>query len=252
MTNTNNTPAQQVLNIMDASINEMMEKIVSNMVEEAAKNNQQFKPSARDFMLVKYGLVIDLLKSVEKYTLPTDIVIKLESLISPKGFTIYATIEREGQQYKYNTDVIIAGGHNIQCLHYRYITNTNLPRINASFDMVNAYKAEMKKVKAEQKLINEISSYQLRIAETEERIANEERVSDDEILAQAPSYFTMKYQELSDGHSFGSEQEFLNWQKEGLKDTIATFRKHTNWKREYVSDYKKSIKKLEEKLSKLN
>ena len=41
-------------------------------------------------------------------------------------------------------------------------------------------KTIMKKVKAEQKLINEISAYQVRIAETEERIANEERVSDDE------------------------------------------------------------------------
>lgn len=153
---THTTPAQQILNLMDSRINEMMEQIVSKMVEEHARRNQQFKPTARDFMIVKYGLVIDLLKSVEKYTLPTDIVTKLSDYVSPKGFTISATIERDGQEYRYSTDVIIAGGYNIQCLHYRYITNTNLPKINASFDMVNAHKAELKKIKTEIRILNEI------------------------------------------------------------------------------------------------
>lgn len=251
MTHTQNTIANQILNLMDSKINEMMEKIVSNMVEEHAKRNQQFKPTARDFMIVKYGLVIDLLKSVEKYTLSTDVVTKLHDYVSPKGFTIYATIEREGQEYRYSTDVIIAGGYNIQCLHYRYITNTNLPRINASFDMVNAYKAEVKKINAEQRILNEIKYKQDAIDRELAMIETEDKMSDDEIIADC-TYLTKMYEDLKLANAFGSKQEFIDWQKEQSDAQIRSHRNNTNYRRRWVNDLKKGMKKLEEKLSKLN
>jgi hypothetical protein len=253
MTHTTHKIANQILNLMDSRINEMVEEIIKHEVEQHLETGRIYVHSQFAIESIRLSLIIDLLKSVEKYTLSTDVLKALSSDISNKGcFIITATIERDGVDYRYSTHVIIAGGYNIQRMHYRYITTTNLPRIYSNFEMVNAYKAELKRMTTRERMMNEILAFQVRIAETEAKIANEEKVSDYEILSQAPSYFTMEYKDLREGHSFGSEEEFSNWQKEGLQNEIAKFRRDTNWKKQYVSDDKKSIKKLQEKLSKLN
>ena len=238
MIHTTHKIANQILNLMDSRINEMMEKIVSDMVEEHAKRNQQFKPTARDFMIVKYGLVIDLLKSVEKYTLSTDMVTKLHDYVSPKGFTISATIERDGQEYKYSTDVIIAGGYNIQCLHYRYITNTNLPRINTSFDMVNEMKAGLKKVKAEKRIEDEIQYKKNAIERDEEAIAKLRRITKEDIILK-DAYYTKKYEDLPQGHSWESEKEFLDWQMEILQNAFDSHQRSIRWRMESIKSFHK-------------
>jgi hypothetical protein len=41
---------------------------------------------------------------------------------TPKGFCVEFQYLNDGQLYNYQTDAIQAGGYNIQCFHYRYIT----------------------------------------------------------------------------------------------------------------------------------
>jgi hypothetical protein len=41
---------------------------------------------------------------------------------TPKGFCVEFQYLNDGQLFNYQTDAIEAGGHNIQCFHYRYIT----------------------------------------------------------------------------------------------------------------------------------
>jgi hypothetical protein len=41
---------------------------------------------------------------------------------TPKGFCVEFQYLNDGQLFNYQTDAIEAGGYNIQCFHYRYIT----------------------------------------------------------------------------------------------------------------------------------
>jgi hypothetical protein len=41
---------------------------------------------------------------------------------TPRGFCVEFQYLNDGQLYNYQTDAIEAGGYNIQCFHYRYIT----------------------------------------------------------------------------------------------------------------------------------
>jgi hypothetical protein len=162
---TNKTTAEQILDLMSTKINEMTELIMEQECKAyLERNNRVYVHSEYDIKCIRMSLIIDLLKSIEKYTLPSDLVKSLRSDITPKGFTITATIDRDGIDYRFSTDVIIAGGYNIQCLHYRYITNTNMPRIIASFELTNKYKDELKSINAKQRVINEITYKQQAIA----------------------------------------------------------------------------------------
>jgi hypothetical protein len=41
---------------------------------------------------------------------------------TPKGFCVEFLFDKNGNNHSYKTDAIDAGGYNIQCYHYRYIT----------------------------------------------------------------------------------------------------------------------------------
>lgn len=64
-----------------------------------------------------------LIASMEKNLLPTDIIVSEVSVNkTSKGFGIDFIFDRDGQNCIYNTNTIDAGGYNIQCFHFRYIT----------------------------------------------------------------------------------------------------------------------------------
>jgi hypothetical protein len=56
-----------------------------------------------------------------------DKIEQVEIYKSIKGLVISSIIIRDNQSYFFTTECIYAGGYNIQCLHVRYITKTNLP-----------------------------------------------------------------------------------------------------------------------------
>jgi hypothetical protein len=250
MSHTNNTPAQQILNLMDSRIDEMVVKIVSAMVKECAEKNQSFKPTGRDLEIIKYGLVIDLLKSVEKYTLSTDVIVKLSECISPKGFIIYATIQREGKEYIYSTDVITAGGYNIQCLHYRYITNTNLPRVNASFDMLNKMKEGLKRVKAEKRLEEQIEYKKAAIERLENDLKNLLAKTEEEVVSSF-SFHTKKYEDLNEGHTYGTKENFLKEQNKSIEYYKNRHLSNIKYTRSYIQELYKDIEKITLKFKKI-
>jgi hypothetical protein len=91
----------------------------------------QFKRGMTDLelMVAEFTIIGDMARSIEKYTADGDILISVESSVSAKmNLEIVAMVERDGVQYRMDTEVITAGGYNIQCLHYRYITDSKLPK----------------------------------------------------------------------------------------------------------------------------
>lgn len=68
-----------------------------------------------------------MLRSMLTYTLPTDTLGDF-SIRTQKGeFVINAQIIRNEERFFLETQMILAGGYNIQQLHFRYITTCNLP-----------------------------------------------------------------------------------------------------------------------------
>lgn len=127
-------------------------------------------------------LIYDFVKSVEKYTKPDDILVDLNYHVSIKNnLTIDITIERSGKKYTLSTDAIYAGGHNIQRLHYRYITKTNLPNTHNK-KITDEYKAKIQKMTKIEKINSEINRYEKMISETESKIRELRKKTDEEIL----------------------------------------------------------------------
>lgn len=64
-----------------------------------------------------------LISSMEKNLLPTDTIVS-DIFVdrTSKGFGIDFNFIREGQKNNFHTETIDAGGYNIQCFHFRYIT----------------------------------------------------------------------------------------------------------------------------------
>jgi hypothetical protein len=136
--------------------------------------NQPFSKFDESYFRLMF--TYELINAIEKYTLPTDKLVKFKADSSKKGnVQIAATIERDGNQYPLTTDVIYAGGHNIQRLHFRYLTKTSLPKQSAT-PVSAVYKDKMKRMSKIEKIQEEIRLADARIRHNEEVLAAAEEV----------------------------------------------------------------------------
>lgn len=74
----------------------------------------------------KQSIVYDMIRSLSKNCEATDKLVGDITLSSRGTVEIQCQIERDGVVNNYKTSLITAGGYNIQCYHYRYITKTTL------------------------------------------------------------------------------------------------------------------------------
>ena len=82
----------------------------------------------RDIYFWKLGLKFKLFNSLANYIQETDVITEIKLTKSVKGLEINCNVTRDGVTYEFNTRAIEAGGYDIQCFHYRYITKTSLPK----------------------------------------------------------------------------------------------------------------------------
>jgi hypothetical protein len=130
-----------ILDELEPTIKDMVSQIEEWYVEK-------FKQSVTDYdrEMFRFSLIVDLVKAVESYTKPTDKLISISAKRSGKGsIQISAQIERDGTVYPFETEAILAGGHSIQQLHYRYITKTRLGRTNNS-EITTVFKNKVKQL----------------------------------------------------------------------------------------------------------
>ena len=132
----------------------------------------------QEFMLMQ---LYKLTKSIGDNLERDDVVISINSRYTPKGTTINAIIERDGIKYNFQTDVILAGGYNIQTLHNRYIVKTDLPRTNNN-EISNLYKTKIKKLEGVHKIQSEIDVYQKKLEVAKRDLDINSKLTDDEIL----------------------------------------------------------------------
>jgi hypothetical protein len=82
----------------------------------------------RDIFFWKLGLKYKLFVSLTTYIQETDIISDVTLDRNVKGLEITCNVTRDGVAHSFNTRAIEAGGYDIQCFHYRYITKTTLPK----------------------------------------------------------------------------------------------------------------------------
>lgn len=126
----------QVIETLKPYINEMVEQIVKWEEKQTERAVSVFGRET-----IEFGLIFDIVKSLEKHTNKTDkIVGEIYANTIGGKLEIQTTIERAGENYSFATDVITAGGYNIQCFHYRYLVKTKLPRTGENEDTLRIKK----------------------------------------------------------------------------------------------------------------
>lgn len=151
--------------------------------------------TAYDIEYYKIGIQCDMLKAFGKYVKPED-TIQVNRVGSDKGSVTYnVTVTRDGVDYPITTEMIVAGGYNIQCHHYRYISHTKLLSLNYNA-LAAAHQARMRKMTLEQRIKEErdriTDSYNRNRANYEKKI----NYTDEEILHNSSTYNFWKDKEF--------------------------------------------------------
>lgn len=206
--------------------------MVKSIIEYIEKEYDR-KVSKLDEELIKAELIFDLVKALNKHLNSNDIA-KDITIKRDKGnkIIIDLTITRDGKDYPFSTNVIYAGGHNIQRLHYRYLISTNLPsKRSIDKDIENVYKEKVKSLTKKEKLLKEIESFEKRIIKMREEIEYYSSFTDSEILdfgKEKDGYnFDITWEEIikrGADKNYDSEEDFNKKQDEYKDSMIKSFK----------------------------
>jgi hypothetical protein len=248
-----------------------LKPLIADIIEDT---KQRYKKEDRvysefDAYYTEITLKFDMVKALEKYTQPTDKMSEVKVKNSSKGsFQISCIIERDEVKYPFNTEVIYAGGYNIQKLHFRYLTKTSLPYTGQTAE-TQKLKAELAKLSKGERLKKDIEILQKNIDYNQNLIDTNSKISDKEIIkiVSADGYGTtptggwfasqlkpLNWYELSDEQKerFGSEAAMEKDNKEQTEYSIAWWKKRNiQWPMDTMKTAKLEKVKVEKKLDAL-
>ena len=223
-----------------------MNDITARIIE--GEKAQYFKKTGKELIItpqfekmIRLSLVIDLMKALQNYILPTDKLIGLTWYGGPKGIEISAGIEREGVRYHFITEAITAGGYNIQRFHYRYIVKSKMPRVYG--DLASEYVVEQKKMKTIDRLENELKGLTNRLEEKQNEFNTYSAMNREELIEvmKEDKMYGWRYEAWKrDG-----DEEFLEQSIKELKNW------HIEWPKRDIKNLTKQIAKLEVKINNL-
>ena len=258
----------QILHQLKSEIDYMVEKNVEYLNDENKKKgiNLTVTPSEAEYIRIK--TVSDMVSAMSRYLKPSDKLIEVKKIGSRAGsIEISISIERDGKSHSLLTDMITAGGHSIQTLHYRYLTKTNLPSLNVS-EFEKKYKAELAKLSKAEKILLEIKRLDKYINHANETIKRAQSLTEDDIVNKEivfpldSPYVDSWYNKLtwSDVLSRGnsknfedSEEKFNEWKNQQRKENIERFyRRDIQNQQNQIIDWVKYKLKEETKLRQLN
>jgi hypothetical protein len=222
--------------------------------EEAFQKHYERPMTAYDKELTRLNIIWDMVKAIETYTAASDSLITVSSSISSKGnLEIFAQIQREDKVYSFNTEVIYAGGYNIQKLHYRYITKTNLPKTGNS-QISNQYAEKIKKLSKLEKVNQDIQQFEAKLKDAQSKLqlnlAKSETQIWDEIKSKADHYEWPSWTEIirrGADKNYNYSEEHYNKQK--VEDGV---RRLSFWKTMNIKGLENQIISYQKEISRLN
>ncbi len=253
--NHKNELIEKILTIIEPTLEGLLIKYEESFFEETGRHFTDFQ---KENTLLY--LIFDLVKSIEKYTKPTDKLVDLRTHYSNKGnLEIDSEIKRDGVLHDFSTEVIIAGGYNIQKAHYRYITKTTLPKTNNS-ELTTFYSEKIKKLNKKEKLQKEVEYDNNIISSCEKEIDESIKLTDKEILdllvkEEYGRFLLTTWDELDPECHAKQNNTKDSWEKhhnEYVNDRIDFWKKqHIYWKQDRIKSAEISIKKSQDKINKL-
>jgi hypothetical protein len=251
-----------LINRLLVELKPLIADIIKNTKKKYENDGMRF--SEYDAYVTELTLKFDMVKALEKYTQPTDKMSNVKVSNSNKGsFQIDCIIERDGNKYPFNTEVIYAGGYNIQKLHFRYLTKTTVPYTGQSVE-TQKLKAELVKLSKGEKLQKDIESLQWSIDYNQKLIDINSKFTDKEILAKYEAgdassgkpYKWPSWEEIiknGAAKNYNNDEKYFNQQKKEAQEGNIAFWKKVNidWKKDAIKTAQQNIVKVQKKLTNL-
>jgi hypothetical protein len=246
-------------NIVNVILDKLEPTILEMVAETEAWYEAKFKQKFTDFdrEMARLNLTFDMVKAVETYTSPSDTLLSIDVNTSVKGnIEITAQIKRDGVTYNLSTEAIYAGGHNIQRLHYRYITRTNIPRTGSS-TISKEFSEKIKRMNRIQKINADIEHYKARVAKAQAELAVNSKLTDDEIIQVLKDkkdwYEWPTWEEILErgaAGNYNNDEAYYNQEMEdGIAGSIESWKRiNIAWTEQSIAAWIKELAKLQDKL----
>jgi hypothetical protein len=256
------TSKNPLINRLLVELKPLIADIIEDTKQRYKKDDKEF--SDYDAHYTEIVLKYDMVRALEKYTLPTDKMSDVVVRNSSKGaFQIRCMVERDGNNYPFNTEVIYAGGYNIQKLHFRYLTKTSLPQTGQSAE-TQKLKAELVKMSKGEKLQKDIERLKKRIELNQKEIDANSKFNDKQILDKVNAgdnvvgkpFVWPSWEEIvkrGADKNYNNDEKYYNQRKKESEDGSIEFwkKKNITWKQQDIASSKKEIEKTQKKLDNL-
>jgi len=205
--------------------------------------------------MIRLSLVIDLMKALQNYVLPTDELEQMNWYEGGKGIEIHARINRNGESHYFFTEAIYAGGYNIQRLHLRYLTKTDMKRVMS--DLASEYQNKYKTLNKIEKLEKEIENLQTQITKYQQRIDELAPMSKEELIVELGKHGMLgwrvkndyKWENIDKTYYKGTKEEWEAEQRKLVEDGVTEMlRWDVERPKRYIKDFEKKIVKLQAKI----
>jgi hypothetical protein len=243
----------QVLTALDPTIMQICERMKQTMIRAYAEKGIDYKWTEFDEQMTRISVIVDMLKSFQKYTKPSDVLVTIIPREGSKGIEITAQIERDGQVYDYYTHAIYAGGYNIQREHLRYLTKTKLPRVNS--DLASEYINKMKGLKKAERVQMDIRDLERHVKYYEDRIAEKGHLTDEQWAERLKAeghwaWDRPEWKDMPKKHNFNNDEDLYNaeglrLQQEQIKREKVSVERDRNTLKQVLKSIEKAKKKLE-------
>jgi hypothetical protein len=147
---TKNKSIDKLLKDLQPKIKELIEKQKNLVILQTTEKLGQPRPmDERDVEFYEAGLIFKMVQAFNKYLKTTDEIYDVNIHKNRGLFEVVGKVKRGDRSYKFETELIDAGGYNIQEYHYRYIIRTDLPNSNenSAVENIKAKIVALKKIK---------------------------------------------------------------------------------------------------------
>jgi polyhydroxyalkanoate synthesis regulator phasin len=213
----------------------------------------------RDEEYVRLMTTYKFINAIHTYLLPTDKITYVTYFTKAGNITANVRFKRDDKPMELITQVIYAGGYNIQKLHYRYITNVspNGTKVVGVQPEVKAIKKKIANLTKLEKIQDDVKKYKERIIKGEEKIERLENKPLKQVFEESDSvkFIYKSFDDIQVGsynhQNIKTQEDFDAWNLRIVNGIIEKHETDLSFAKDHIDLLKKEVKKLEKKIIKL-